>query len=83
MPVPVWIGPDVETSDTGPGAARGVTGTSVVRWDASGIEPGAAGRKLVLATCWPLDAKTAGPMRYMVHAEMMDQAAGPSADVDR
>ena len=45
--------------------------------------PGAAGRKLVLATCWPLDAKTAGPMRYLVHAEMMDQAAGPSADVDR
>jgi sortase A len=51
-----------------------VTGTSVVRWDASGIDPRAAGRRLVLATCWPLDAKTAGPLRYLVHAEMMEQA---------
>lgn len=51
-----------------------VTETSVVRWDASGIDPRAAGRRLVLATCWPLDAKTAGPMRYLVHAEIMDQA---------
>jgi len=51
-----------------------VTGTSVARWDASGIDPHAAGRKLVLATCWPLDAKTAGPLRYLVHAEFLEQA---------
>jgi sortase A len=46
-----------------------VTHTSVVRWDRSGIDPFADGRHLILATCWPLDAKFAGPMRYLVHAE--------------
>jgi sortase A len=48
-----------------------VTQTSVVRWDASGIDPLAPGRSLVLATCWPLDAKTAGPLRYLIHAEIV------------
>ena len=48
-----------------------VTQTSVARWDASGIDPLAPGRRLVLATCWPLDAKTAGPLRYLVHAESL------------
>jgi len=50
-----------------------VTGTSVARWDASGIDPDAAGRNLVLVTCWPLDAKFSGPLRYLVHAELVDQ----------
>jgi sortase A len=51
-----------------------VTGTSVVRWDASGIDPHSGGRHLVLATCWPLDGKFSGPLRYLVHAEMIDDA---------
>ncbi len=46
-----------------------VTGTSVVRWDASGIDPSAGGRNLVLVTCWPLDATFSGSLRYVVHAE--------------
>ena len=52
-----------------------VTGTSVVRWDASGIAVDADGRNLVLATCWPLDAKVAGPLRYLVHATLADDVA--------
>jgi len=48
-----------------------VTGTSVVRWDASGIDPLAAGRNLALVTCWPLDGTLAGPLRYVVHAQMV------------
>ena len=52
-----------------------VTGTSVVRWDASGIDPDADGRRLALVTCWPLDGKFSGPLRYVVHAEMVE---GPS-----
>src|SRR5262245_50148094 len=52
-----------------------VTGTSVVRWDRSGIDPLAPGRRLVLVTCWPLDARTSGPLRYLVHAEITDPAA--------
>jgi sortase A len=49
-----------------------VTATSVVRWDASGIDPLAPGQNLVLATCWPLDGKTSGPLRYLVHAVAAD-----------
>jgi sortase A len=48
-----------------------VTTTSVVRWDASGIDPGADGRRLALVTCWPLNATFSGPLRYVVHAEMV------------
>ena len=56
-----------------------VTGTAVVRWDASGIDPLAPGRRLVLATCWPLDGKFSGPLRYVVQAEMIGTAALDSA----
>ena len=52
-----------------------VTHTDVVRWDASGIDPFAPGRNLVLTTCWPLNAKTSGPLRYLVHAELIDDTA--------
>lgn len=52
-----------------------VTETAVVRWDASGIDPLAGGRRLVLATCWPLNGKFSGPLRYLVHAQLMDRAA--------
>lgn len=49
-----------------------VTHTSVVHWDRSGIDPFADGHHLILATCWPLDSKFPGPMRYLVHADMVD-----------
>ncbi|WP_225766844.1 class GN sortase [Inquilinus sp. Marseille-Q2685] len=51
-----------------------VTGTRVATWDVSGIDPRAPGRNLVLATCWPFDATTRGPYRYLVEAE--EVAAG-------
>jgi sortase A len=57
-----------------------VTGTAVVRWDASGIDPHADGRNLVLATCWPLDGKLSGPLRYLVHAEIVDGLAAAGDD---
>ena len=46
-----------------------VTGADVVRWDRSGIDPHAAGRNLVLSTCWPLDGLTHGQERLLVTAE--------------
>lgn len=46
--------------------------TAVVRWDISGIDAQADGRALVLATCWPFEAKTPGPERYVVHAGMVE-----------
>ena len=48
---------------------------SVVRFDASGIDPLTRGHELVLSTCWPFDALTSGPERYILHATMI----GPSA----
>ena len=48
-----------------------VSHTEVVRWDQSGIEPNDNGPpRIALVTCWPLDAKMHGPMRYVVWAEL-------------
>jgi sortase A len=49
-------------------------GSSIVRFDQSGIDPFAGGHELVLTTCWPFDAITHGPMRYVLHATMMAPA---------
>jgi sortase A len=45
--------------------------TDIVRWDASGIDPGVAGHWLTLSTCWPLGASEPGPLRYVVKAQMI------------
>jgi sortase A len=37
-----------------------VDSTSVVRFDASGIDPLTDGYQLVLSTCWPFEALTRG-----------------------
>jgi len=44
---------------------------SVVRFDASGIDPLSDGYELALTTCWPFDAVTPGPARYILHATMI------------
>lgn len=49
--------------------------TSVVRFDASGIDPLSNGYELVLSTCWPFDALTSGPDRYLLHATMIGPAS--------
>jgi sortase A len=54
-----------------------VDATSVVRFDTSGIDPLADGYQLVLSTCWPFDALTQGPERYLVHAKMTGDVPGP------
>jgi sortase A len=47
-----------------------VTHSEVVRWDTSGIRPNDGGPpRLALVTCWPLEAKVRGPMRYVVWAD--------------
>src|SRR5262249_32092559 len=45
--------------------------TSVVRFDNSGIDPLADGYQLVLSTCWPFDALSSGPDRYLLHATLI------------
>ena len=46
-------------------------GASVVRFDASGIDPLTDGYELALSTCWPFEALTPGPERYVLHATMI------------
>ena len=48
-----------------------VTGTSIADWNKSGIDRNAAGFNLVLSTCYPFGAVTHGPLRYLVHAELV------------
>ena len=50
-----------------------IDGTSLVRFDASGIDPLSDGHELVLSTGWPLDAATPGPLRYLVHAILIPE----------
>jgi sortase A len=47
---------------------------SVVRFDQFGIDPFSNGYELVLSTCWPLDAVTPGPDRYLLHATLIEPA---------
>jgi sortase A len=44
---------------------------AVVRFDASGIDPLTDRYELALSTCWPFDALTPGPERYVLHAIMI------------
>ena len=48
-----------------------VTGTSIADWNKSGIDRNAVGFNLVLSTCYPFSAITPGPLRYLVHAELV------------
>jgi sortase A len=50
-------------------------GASVVRFDASGIDPLTDGYELVLSTCWPFDAAMPGPERYVLHASMISRSS--------
>ena len=52
----------------------------IVRFDASGIDPATPDCELVLTTCWPFDAVTPGPERYILHATLIETG---SQDVHR
>ncbi len=58
------------TRDDGLTFTYEMTTAEVVRWDQSKIDAGARGYNLALATCWPLDGMTRGPLRYVVHARL-------------
>jgi sortase A len=45
--------------------------STVVRFDDTGIDSLASGYELVLSTCWPFDALTSGPERYLLHATLI------------
>jgi sortase A len=71
----VAIGDEIDvTRDDGKTFRYRADASSVVRFDASGIDPLASGYELALSTCWPFDALTPGPMRYVLHATMIGPA---------
>jgi sortase A len=64
----------VVTRDDGQAFRYRADRTSVVRFDASDIDPLTNGYELVLSTCWPFDAVTPGPMRYVLHATLVEDS---------
>lgn len=80
----VTVGDEIEvTRRDGRHFRYRVTGTSIVPFDASDIDARARQTGLALTTCWPLDAMTEGPLRYVVHATLLDgQPISPIALVD-
>jgi sortase A len=68
----VAIGDDIDvTRHDGKTFHYRADGWSIVRFDQSGIDPLTTGYELVLTTCWPFDAITHGPLRYVLHATMI------------
>ncbi|MCA6125532.1 class GN sortase [Bradyrhizobium sp. WSM 1704] len=51
-------------------------GSTIVRFDQSGIDPLTDRHELVLSTCWPFDALTSGPERYLLHATLIEPDSG-------
>jgi sortase A len=48
-------------------------------FDALKLDSETEKRELILSTCWPFEALTSGPLRYVLHATMMTSvAAAPS-----
>lgn len=58
------------TRDDGKIFTYRATQMTVTRWDEAQIDIHASGSNLVLATCYPFDAVTQGPLRYLVYAEL-------------
>jgi len=56
---------------------------SVVRFDQFGIDPLSNDYELVLSTCWPLDAVTGGPDRYLLHATLIESQPYTNAESSR
>jgi sortase A len=68
----VAIGDEIEiTRDDGKRFRYRTDAASIVRFDNSGIDPLTDRYELVLSTCWPFDALTPGPERYLLHATLM------------
>ena len=56
---------------------------SVVRFDQFGIDPLGSDYELVLSTCWPFDAVTGGPDRYLLHATLIEPQPYAKAESSR
>ena len=43
----------------------------IARWDQSGITNENASKRIALVTCWPFNAQTPGPLRYIVEGHLI------------
>ena len=55
---------------------------SVVRFDQFAVDPLGGNTELVLSTCWPFDAVTPGPDRYLLHATLIEPPAQPYTNAE-
>ena len=55
----------------------------IAPYDRSGIDTQAGERLLVLSTCYPFNATTIGPLRYIVEAALVDQPAHAASIASR
>ncbi len=60
------------TGNTGATHIYRVTQMTIAPWNGAAIDLAAPGSHLVLATCWPFEARTPGPLRYLVHASRVE-----------
>jgi sortase A len=68
----VVIGDEIEiTRGDGKLVRYRADAASIAYFDNSGIDPLTDRYELVLSTCWPFDALTPGPERYLLHATMI------------
>ena len=71
----VTIGDEIDvTRSDGKTFPYRADGGSTVRFDNSGIGPLSKDYGLGLSTCWPLEALTSGPERYVLHATLIGHA---------
>ena len=72
----VAIGDEIDvTRDDGRLFRYRATSSSIAHFDESGIDPLGHDYELVLSTCWPFDALTPGPERYLLHATLIEPGA--------
>ena len=52
-----------------------IDNSRIARWDQSGLVSNTLGSTLVLSSCWPFDAMTSGPLRFIAEATPSDKTA--------
>lgn len=48
--------------------------SAIVRYDELTVDPATKDSELILSTCYPFDAVTSGPLRYVLHASLVEAA---------
>ncbi|WP_421779333.1 class GN sortase [Kiloniella litopenaei] len=46
----------------------------IAKWDQSGITNQNSSKRIALVTCWPFNAQTPGPLRYIVEGHLLEKS---------